>query len=113
LQGIQEGANFYAETLAFYPDSQRSTEAYLRKVVRQQLSEGFEQVGGPSGTRLGQAVFARSDFKKGAVYEAIFVKACEAYVFVFIFSGNGADSVKKLIVPTDLKLDSQKSRCSS
>lgn len=111
LLPIKDGAIFYAEALAYYPDGQRSTEAYMRKVARLNQQEGFEPEGNTLAAKLGGIPFLRSDFKKWPVYEAVLVKACAAQVFVFIFTGSDRDTVNTVISGTDLKVDGGRTGC--
>lgn len=110
-QGMKEGTTFYAELLVMYPEDQRSAEDYMKKVVRQQTDDGFQQPKNESSTRLAGTWFVRSDFLKDSVYEAVFVKACDQWMFVFIFSGHGFEAVKRLIDAADVKFDVKKSGC--
>ena len=107
----RDGTIFYADALAYYPDGQRSTEAYMRKVIQGNKQEGFEPVEQNLQANLGGASFARTDFKQGSVYEAVLVKACDAQALVFIFTASGRDAVNKLISATGLKLDLVRSGC--
>jgi hypothetical protein len=108
---IKDGAILSAEALAYYPDGQRSTEAYMRKVVHGNQQEGFEPVGNALEAKLGGIPFSRADFKKWPVHEAVLVKACAAQVFVFIFTGSNRDTVDSVISGTDVKLDGGRSGC--
>ncbi|MGA7795475.1 MAG: hypothetical protein WCA19_20745 [Candidatus Acidiferrales bacterium] len=103
---------FYADALAYYPEGQRSTDAYMRKVIKGNQQTGYEAVQETLNVRFGGASFARRDFR-GALYEAVLVKSCDAQALVFIFASSGKDSVDKLIGETDLKLDSERSGCHS
>ena len=104
---------FYADALAYYPANQRSTEAYLRKAVQGNQSEGFEPLDGSSESTLGGAPFMRQDFQKGLRYEAVLVKACKAQAIVFIFASSQKERVNKLIGDTHLKLDLGGAGCGS
>jgi hypothetical protein len=104
---------FYTDALAYYPENQRSTEAYLRKVVRGNQKEGFEPLNGSSESTFGGTTFSRQNFKKGFVYEAVLVRACKPQAFVFIFASSERDRVNKLIAATQLKLDLAHSGCGS
>lgn len=96
---------FYIDALAFYPENQRSTEAYLRKVVRGNQKEGFDPVNSSSENTFGGTTFLRQDFQKSPSYEAVLVKACKAQAIVFIFASPDRDGIDKLIAATHLKLD--------
>jgi hypothetical protein len=106
-----EAAIFYADLLSYYSEGQRSTEAYLRKVVKANGTEGFEPVKGDAEGRLGGVPFARVDFRKDEVYEVVFVRACKTYAFVFIFAGPDMERVNGLIARTGVELDLQLSGC--
>ncbi|SRR6266478_3991242 len=110
----REGTLFYADSLAHYPGDQRSTNAYMRRVVRANETDGFKRIEGTPEGNLGGVLFARTDFsKKGPIYEAVLVKACETHAFVFVFSGSTREAVNKLIAGTELKLELSTSGCSS
>jgi hypothetical protein len=79
------------DALAYYPENQRSTDAYLRKVVQGNQKEGFEPQNGSSASMLGSAAFARQDFQKGTRYEAVLVRAYKVHAIVFIFAGSDRD----------------------
>lgn len=104
---------FYTDALAYYPENQRSTEAYLRKVVRGNQKEGFEPLNGSSESTLGGTTFSRQDFQKGSRYEAVLVRACKPQAIVLIFASSDRDGVNKLIAATQLKLDLAHSGCGS
>jgi len=105
----REGTIFYADALAYYPEGLRSTDDYVRKVIRANQPEGFEPVDVAEGAKLSKIAgvsFARVDFRKGTVYEAVLVKACKAFALVFIFPGPDLETINKLTATTQLKLDS-------
>jgi hypothetical protein len=102
---------FYTDALAYYPENQRSTEAYLRKVVRGNQKEGFEPLNASSESTLGGATFSRQDFQKGSRYEAVLVRACKPQAIVFIFAASDRDGVNKLIAATRLRFDLVHSGC--
>jgi len=104
---------FYADALAYYPSTRRSTDAYMLRIVRSQRSDGYEPVEGPTSGNLGGVVFARQDFKKDVVYESVFVRACDPQALVFIFGGADQETVNKLSAATELKLDPKTSGCIS
>ena len=103
---------FYADALAYYPEGQRSTDAYMRKVIKGNRQTGYEVVQENLSASFGGVAFARSDFR-GALYEAVLVRSCDAQALVFIFASSGKDTVDKLIGGTNLKLDSELSGCHS
>ncbi|MGA2966935.1 MAG: hypothetical protein ABSD64_12040 [Terriglobales bacterium] len=101
---------FYADALVYYPEGQRSTDAYMRKVIRGNRQTGYEVVQENLNVSFGGVSFARTDFH-GASYEAVLVKSCDAQAFVFIFASSSKDTVDKLIGQTDLKLEPVHSGC--
>lgn len=101
---------FYADALAYYPKGQRSTDAYVRKVVAGNRKTGYEPVAENVKVSFGGAPFVRTDFQ-GPLYEAVLVKACDSQALVFIFASFGKDAVDKLIAETNLKLDAVRSGC--
>jgi hypothetical protein len=101
----RDGTIFYADALAYYPDTQRTTEAYVRKVDVGNRNEGFERVESEPEGKIGETSFARSDFEKGIVHEAVLVKAGHAFALVFIFAGPDVSAVNKLIAATKLKIN--------
>jgi hypothetical protein len=107
----RKGMVFYADTLAYYPADQRSTNAYMRKMIRANRNDGFEVAHALEG-RLGGVSFARTDFfKRGPAYESVFVRACATRALVFVFTGSDQDAVNKTIARTELKLDLPNSGC--
>jgi TonB family protein len=107
--------SYYSDALAYYPPGQRSTSAYLRKVVQgnKNAGLGFRPVGDSSDQIFGGVAFARQDFENGAASEAVLVKACDAQALVFIFAASNRDGANKLIAATELKLDPERSGCVS
>jgi hypothetical protein len=103
---------FYTDALAYYPETRRSTEAYMQRVILGNRKEGFEPEEVNSETLLSGIAFERRDFNKGSRHEGVLVKACEAQALVFIFAGSDRDAVDKLIGATNLKLDFGHSGCS-
>lgn len=68
------GTVFYADDLAYYPEGERSAEAYLQKVARANFNFGFEPAESDEKDHLGGLLFSRSDFRKNAAYQAVLVK---------------------------------------
>jgi hypothetical protein len=106
-----DGMGFYVEDLAYYPENRRSTEAYVSRAVQSQEKQGFVSVKGTQEERLGGVAFARTDFRQNEVYEAVHMKACDVYAFVFIFAGEDLAAVNKLVAQTNIKLDMKNSGC--
>ncbi|HZC24219.1 MAG TPA: energy transducer TonB [Candidatus Binatia bacterium] len=104
---------FYTDALAYYPSTRRSTDAYMLRIVINQRNDGYESVGSTSQDKLGGVVFWRQDFKKGVVYESVFVKACDTQALVFIFGAEDQEAVNRLSAATELKLDQATSGCFS
>jgi hypothetical protein len=104
---------FYTDALAYYPETRRSTEAYMQRVIVGNRKEGFEPEEVNSESFLGGIAFERKDFNKDSRHEGVLVKACEAQALVFIFAGSDRDAVDKLIGATNLKLDVAHSGCRS
>lgn len=107
-----EAAVFYADDLGYYPENRRSTQAYVRRVMQAQTSLGLELVTDPTVGQLSGMNFARAEFRRTGHYEIVFVKACNAYAFVFIFAAPDSDDAIKLFKETDITLDTTKSGCS-
>src|SRR5262249_6107139 len=101
---------FYADALAYYPEGERSTEAYVGKVVRASRQAGLKLVEKNLKISFGGMSFARINFR-GPQYEAVFVKACEAQAFVFFFASSDKDTVDSLVAATSLKIDPVRSGC--
>jgi hypothetical protein len=108
--GAREGTVFYAEALASYPEDQRSTDAYMEKVVSSNRTDGFAPVKA-SLDNLGRVQFERTDFRKGSVYEAALVKSCDTLALVLFFTSADRNTTDRLIAATDLKLDLAHSGC--
>ena len=107
-----EAAVFYADDLGYYPEDRRSTQAYVRRVIRAQTSMGLELVTDSTVSQLSGMKFVRADFRRTGHYEIVFVKACNAYAFVFIFTAPDSDDAIKLLKETAITLDATKSGCS-
>jgi TonB family protein len=104
---------FYTDALAYYPSTRRSTDDYMRRIVRNQQNDGYEPIEAIPYGMLGGVAFARHDFKKGVVYESALVKACDSQALVFIFGGADEETVNELSAATELKLDPATSGCVS
>lgn len=109
----REGTAFWAVPSAFYPVDQRSTDAFMRRVVEANQKDGLRPVRGSSVGELGGILFVRTDFvvRDGPAYETVFVKACDALGLGFVFTGSDQATVNKLIAATELKLDLTISGC--
>jgi TonB family protein len=103
--------SFYADALAYYPPTRRTTDAYVQRIAANQRFGGYAPVGTTSQGKLGGVAFERQDFKKDAVYETVFVKACDAQALVFIFAAADEETVNRLSAATELKLDPPTSGC--
>ena len=107
-----KAAVFYADDLGYYREDRRSTQAYVKRVVQTQTSQGLELVTDPTVGQLSGMRFARAEFRTTGHYEIVFMKACNAYAFVFIFAAPDSDGAIKLFKETDITLDTTKSGCS-
>jgi hypothetical protein len=105
------GAVFYADNLGNYAEERRSTKAYVERVIRSQKEQGLDLVEAETEGRLGGVTFSRIDFHQTLSYEAVLVKACDAYAFVFIFAASDVESANRLMGETTVKLDLKKSGC--
>lgn len=103
---------FYADDLGYYREDRRSTQAYVNRLVQAQTSQGLELVTDSNVAQLSGMRFARADFRRTGLYEIVFMKACNAYAFVFIFAAPDSDGAIKLFKETDITLDTAKSGCS-
>lgn len=104
---------FYTDALAYYPPTRRSTDDYMRRIVRSQQNDGYQPIEAIPYGMLGGIAFARHDFKKGVAYESVFVKACDTQALVFIFGGPDEETVNRLSAATEVKLDPATSGCVS
>jgi hypothetical protein len=105
------GTVFYADDLGYYPEDRRSTKAYVERVVRTQKKEGLDLVEGKAEEQLGGVTFSRVDLHQTLNYQAVLVKACDVYAFVFIFASSDVESANRLIAHTAVKLDIKASGC--
>jgi hypothetical protein len=105
------GAVFYADDLGNYAEERRSTKAYVERVIRSQKEQGLDLVEAETEGRFGGVTFSRIDFHQTLSYEAVLVKACGAYAFVFIFAASDVESANRLMEETTVKLDLKKSGC--
>jgi len=106
-----ESTVFYADALAYYPEDQRSTEAYVKKLTRANIRFGYMPISSVPNSQLGGVSFFRSDFRKDSKYEVVFIKSCDVYAFVFAFVGADVDAVDSLVLGTKVKLDLRQSGC--
>jgi hypothetical protein len=112
----REGMAFWVIESGYYPSDQRSTGAFMRRVVDANQKDGFKAVqSDPESVWGGNSFFARTDFshKDPTAYEVVFVKACDTLAMGFVFTGSDRDAVNRLIAATELKLDSVTSGCAS
>ena len=86
-------------------EDRRSTKAYVERVVRNQKKEGVDLVEGKAEEQLAGVKFSRVDFHSTLNYQAVLVKACDVYAFVFIFAASDLESTNRLIAQTVVKLD--------
>ncbi len=107
-----ETAVFYADDLGYYPETRRSTQAYVDRVVRAQASEGLELVTDATVEHLSGMRFSKAEFRKPGEHEIVLIKACSSYAFVFIFAAADSDGATKLFNQTGVTLDAAKSGCS-
>jgi hypothetical protein len=107
----REVMSFYSDALSYYPENRRSTDDYVRRVVLANKQAGWTPDAKDSDYQLGGVTFARMDFQREGRSEAILVKACEAQALVFIFAGNDAYEVNKLIASMKLKIDPAAAEC--
>ena len=92
-------------------EDRRSTNAYVEPVVRNQKKEGVDLVEGKAEEQLAGVKFSRVDFHSTLNYQAVLVKACDVYAFVFIFAASDLESTNRLIAQTVVKLDMKASGC--
>lgn len=109
----REGIVFYAEALSPYAIAQRSTQAYMVKVAARHGKDGFALIDSRAQSNLGGVSFERADFQKGAIYEAVLVKACEEQALVFVFTGPARTAVDILIAGTQLTVELPQPSCHS
>jgi hypothetical protein len=111
----REMTSFAAMPLTSCPEGSHSSDACMQGVVKANQKDGFEETADVSGGLLGGISFLRRDFShhKLPAYEAVFLKACDTNLLLFVFSSSGKDAVDKLIAETDLKLDLAHSGCMS
>jgi hypothetical protein len=95
---------FYAEDLGYYRPDLRSTQAYVNRVVRSQITQGLELVKGAGEQRVGDVRFARADFRRTGQYQIVLIKACKAYAFVFIFAAPSPDGANAILTGTHIAL---------
>lgn len=105
------GTVFYADDLGYYAEDRRSTKAYVERVIRNQKKEGVDLVEGKAEEQLGGVTFSSLDFRQTLNYQAVLVKACDVYAFVFIFAASDLESANRLIAQTAVKLDMKTSGC--
>lgn len=109
----REVTAFYTEALASYPNAQRTTEAYMQRMVEASRKQGIIPIDSTSEGQIDGITFARQYLEKGLAYEAVLVKACDAQVLVFIFGGANRGVVDQLMHATKVTLDLNASGCGS
>jgi hypothetical protein len=95
---------FYADSLTHYPEEQRTAARHLKKVIRANESNGFQQVDGETSGQISGITFLRADLVKKEVHEAILVTTHNDYAFAFWFAGSDLIVINKLIASTKVKL---------
>ena len=89
-----------ADRLSFYPEGQRSEEAYLRKVVRVYREQGYEVVHERVEDQIGKQKFVRADFAKNLARLTVLVTTRKGYALALIFGGSNDIEVNEIIHST-------------
>ena len=95
---------FYADALAYYPEDQRNSARYMKKVIRANEADGFHHVDGEASDQISGIPFVRADFTRRGGHETVLVMTNNTYAFVFIFAGSDLEVTNKLIASTKIKL---------
>ena len=97
------GTVLYADRLSYYPEDRRTSAAYIARVTRSQVFNGYQVVRGKPYSRLGSYLLNRVDLKRGAIREAVLVATHGGWALVFIFAGNDENEINQLIAETRLE----------
>jgi hypothetical protein len=100
----------YADRLSYFPEGQRSQEAYLRKVVRSQREQGFEVLHENVEDKIGKEKFVRADFAKTLSRLTVLVTTRKGYALVLIFTGSNDDEANEIIHSTAFELSDEQKR---
>jgi hypothetical protein len=97
----------YADRLSDYPEASRTAEAYLYRVSRNQLHEGYEVVKERTQRQLANTKFVESEFRRGQASEAVLVTLRKGYALVFIFTAADSTDLEKLVSSSRLAFGDQ------
>jgi len=86
-----------ADRLSNYPEGSRNAEAYLYRVGRNQLHEGYEIVKEQTQRQLANTKFVESEFRRGKASEAVLVTVRKDYALVFIFTAANPTDLENLV----------------
>ena len=101
---VDAGIMFVADRLSGYPDSQRTEDGYMGRMVSVQEADGFKQINGKTVDKIGDVAFLRANFIKGKRHHLVLANLGKQYAFVFIFVANDEDAAEALIKATTLKI---------
>jgi hypothetical protein len=107
LSGVFSRKNltvFFADALAYYPEDQRNTARYVRKVIKSNEGDGYQTVNDGTAGEISGVPFTRTDFELNDLREAVLVTTHNGYAFVFIFAGSSLEVVNNQIASTSVKL---------
>jgi hypothetical protein len=97
IGGVRTGVVADADRLSDYPEGRRDGEAYINRVVRAQLGQGYEVVDDKKHRQLANTKFLEADFKRGSGSEAVLVTLRKGYAVVFIFNAASPTDLDNLI----------------
>lgn len=97
------GIVLYVDRLSYYPEGRRTSAAYISRVTRSQVFNGYKVVHGKPYSRLGSYLLNRVDLKRDAIREAVLVTIRRGWALVFIFAGNDESEINQLIADTNLE----------
>ncbi len=97
------GIVLYVDRLSYYPEDRRTSAAYIARVTRSQVFNGYQVVHGKPYSRLGSYLLNRVDLKRDAIREAVLVTIHRGWALVFIFAGNDEKEIGRLISETSLE----------
>ena len=102
---LRPGIILSADRLSYYPQDRRTAEAYVARVVRAQVADGYGIIRERSVRKFGNSTLICADFKKALVHEAICVSTRRGFALTFIVTGASMDEVDKTIRSTNLEFD--------
>ena len=101
---LRPGMVLYADRLSQFPEDRRTAEAYVARVVRSQVPNGYEVIHERAEKKVGENTLHCADFRKTLAYETVCVATLRGFALVFVFLGSGQEQVDTMMRSTGLEL---------